>query len=81
MGRLLAAQVAETNRTRALETWNSMLTFLDQPTVADYGTIASALANEAPAPTTPVSQCDGMTNADEVRNALAGTRFAMLLRC
>lgn len=69
------------DQARALDTWNGVLSFLGQPTLPAYTHVSAAINAANHAPTHPASQCDSLTNADEVRRTLSGTRHAHLLRC
>ena len=65
----------------ALGTWNAVLSFLSQPTAASYDKIEAAVRATGFENTSPGTQCDQLANVDEVREALASTRFASLLEC
>jgi hypothetical protein len=65
----------------SLDSWNAVLDFLGQPRVDSYDVIAAAIESSEEQDTSPSTQCEQLTNADEVRATLAGTRFESLLEC
>jgi hypothetical protein len=65
----------------SLAAWNSVLSFLGEPTAPTYYKIAFAINATGLESTSTTSQCDSLTNADEVRTALQESRFDGLLEC